>query len=95
MLGRRSLFVLGGASLLHLACGKPEVPESCPKTPLSPEAQKVRDSLKYVDHGPDAARFCDVCVQYKPGASGSCGKCSLFEGPIHPQGTCAAFAPKA
>lgn len=94
MLARRSLFVIGGASLLQLACGKPEVPQSCPKIALSPEAQKVRASLKYVERGPEAAKFCDACVQYKPGASGACGKCSLLEGPIHPQGTCAAFAPK-
>lgn len=94
MLARRSLFVIGGASLLHLACGKPEVPESCPEAALSPAAKKLRDSLKYVNRGPDKAKFCDVCVQYKPGASGACGTCSLFEGPIHPQGTCAAFAPR-
>lgn len=95
MLSRRSLFVIGGASLAGLACGKPEVPESCPTEALSPDAQKMRDSLKYVDRGPEPAKFCDVCVQYKPGSSGACGKCSLLAGPIHPQGTCAAFSPKA
>jgi hypothetical protein len=95
MLSRRSLFIVGSASLAELACGKPDAPKTCPAEALSPAAQKLRDSLKYVERGPDSAKFCDVCVQYKPGASGQCGKCSLFEGPIHPQGTCAAFSPKA
>jgi hypothetical protein len=94
MLSRRSLFVLSGASLFAAACGKPEIPKSCAKTPLSSEAQKMRDNLKYVDSGPEPAKYCDVCVQYRPGASGQCGKCSLLEGPIHPEGTCTAFSPK-
>ena len=94
MLARRTLFLLGGASLLEVACGKPEVPEKCPGD-VSPASETLRTNLKYVEKSSDAAKYCLDCTQYRPGPEGQCGGCSLIEGPIHPHGTCAAFAKKA
>ena len=43
---------------------------------------------------PDPNKACAQCKQWAPPKSeGSCGGCKLLGGPIHPQGTCKAFAP--
>lgn len=81
--------------MLAVACQAPDVPERCAAAKLSEDEERVRTSLKYVEQSPDKTKWCVDCTQYRPGPSGACGGCSLMAGPIHPRGTCAAFAPKA
>jgi len=36
---------------------------------------------------------CTACRQYVPASSSdACGSCKIMKGPIHPNGTCRAFA---
>ena len=52
-----------------------------------------RNALKYVDKSPDPAKNCSGCALYTPGSP--CGGCTVIKGPIAPDATCTAFAPKA
>lgn len=76
------------------ACGGGEL--TCTDTKgLSPEDVQMRSTLAYSDKATDAAKTCEKCQLYKPGAEKQCGGCNVLKGPIHPQGTCKSFAPKA
>lgn len=64
-------------------------------TGLTPAQIKMRGAQAYTDASPDPAKYCVDCALYTPPAEGVfCGGCTLLAGPIHPQGTCNAFAPK-
>jgi hypothetical protein len=85
-----SLVLLGAAG-----CSKNRVPISCGVgAGIAPEDLQVRVSLRYVEPADDTKRTCSSCQQYlTPAAGGGCGSCKVLKGPIHPNGTCKAFAP--
>ncbi len=56
-------------------------------------AQGTRSALQYRDASTDPNKKCIDCVLYTGNAT-ACGTCSAVPGPIHPNGTCTAFAPK-
>lgn len=63
---------------------------------LTESEKKTRESLKYVDNSPMPDKNCLNCSLYlQPEAGEFCGGCSVLKGPVHPQGYCTAWAPKA
>lgn len=68
--------------------------DTCPSEPLSAEELKLRETLKYSDHAADPRKVCSGCQQFLPKPDADCGRCKLFKGPIHPAGSCLAFASK-
>lgn len=82
------------ASALLAGCKKPEL--TCTDTSgLSADEIAARSTLKYVDHAADPAKKCDGCQQFKPPQmTGACGACVIMKGPIHPEGSCNAWAKK-
>lgn len=45
--------------------------------------------LQYQDH-PNGGNHCGICAQFEPP-----DQCKIVQGPISPNGWCAAFAPKS
>lgn len=66
----------------------------CPPPRITAEEQAQRTALKYVDHTSDENKECGKCQQFIPDPDDGCGSCKLLKGPIHPAGTCIAFAAK-
>lgn len=99
MLSRRKLLVslsVGGA-LVAAGCKRAVAPPATCDEPngLSAEERGVRNTLRYIDRSPDPKKACEACAQWIPQAQeGSCGACKLLKGPVHPAGSCRAFAPK-
>jgi hypothetical protein len=92
---RRHLFLVAPAAAIALAAAcKKGAPASCGDTSgLTPDELTARNSLAYSDRSPDAAQQCIKCRQYVPGQSDdACGSCKILKGPVHPHGTCRAFA---
>jgi hypothetical protein len=91
---RRLLLVAPAAALAFAAACKKGAPASCGDTSsLGPDEVATRNSLGYADKSLDATQECIKCRQYVPAASdGACGGCKIMKGPIHPLGTCRAFA---
>jgi hypothetical protein len=51
--------------------------------------QKIAKAmLQYQDH-PNGGNHCGICAQFEPP-----DQCKIVQGPISPDGWCAAFAPK-
>lgn len=82
------------AALAFAAACKKGPPASCSdKSSLSADDVTARNALAYVDHSLDAAQVCVKCRQYVPAPeSDACGSCKVLKGPVHPNGTCRAFA---
>lgn len=91
---RRLLLVAPAAALAFAAACKKGPPASCGDTSsLTPDELATRSSLGYVDRSPDVTQECSKCRQYLPASSkDACGGCKIMKGPIHPRGTCRAFA---
>ena len=98
---RRSVLrrVGGGFALLVLApvaaavegCGKKEL--SCSSTTgLTPADIQTRTALQYVDHAADPAKPCRSCRLFRSAGEAACGGCEVVKGPIHPGGSCSAWA---
>jgi hypothetical protein len=89
---RLSLVVLGTT-----ACGRQSAPDAClDVTGLAPADAQARTVLGYAEPAPDKSKGCGSCQQYLAAKSdGACGSCKVLKGPIHPNGTCKAFAPKS
>jgi hypothetical protein len=103
MLGRRSFmiasgrFALGGAAVA-LGCKRTAgLPTSCEDvTGLSDEERAARSALAYADGATKPDKACRSCQQWvAPHGDGACGGCKLLKGPIHPEGTCKAFAARS
>ncbi|HRN48828.1 MAG TPA: high-potential iron-sulfur protein [Niabella sp.] len=63
---------------------------------VSPDEIKKREAVQYHEKSEDPAKHCKDCQLYKqPEAAGGCGGCTLFAGPVTPDGSCISFAPKA
>ena len=58
-------------------------------------AQKAgKEAVKYQD-SPKGGQKCSDCLQFVPGQQGANGACKVVEGPISPNGWCAAFVKKS
>lgn len=92
-IARRQLLLAAPAALaLAVACKKGP-PASCSdKSGLTADDVTARNALAYTDRSADPAQLCVKCRQYVPAASDACGACKIMKGPIHPNGTCRAFA---
>jgi hypothetical protein len=104
MLPRRSFVMLGGCLALPAGvlaatgCNRAQaMPSSCTDTTgLSDDERAMRSTLSYVDRSSAPDRACKGCQQWSaPPEDGECGHCKLLKGPIHPMGSCKAFAPKS
>jgi hypothetical protein len=100
-LSRRDLFQQGAALGVFAvvgagACGKAPSPGPvCTDTSsLAPADLQVRTTLAYADVSLEPGKFCNACQQFLPGAPAACGTCKVLRGPINPNGSCKAFAPK-
>jgi hypothetical protein len=95
----RRLLLLEGASLLGVlgvvACQKG--PQSCTDVSKLTEVQKsTRTSLGYEDISREPGKTCVKCSQYtEPPSADQCGGCKVLPGPVHPNGYCRVFTPKA
>jgi hypothetical protein len=87
----RSLVVLAAVPVLG-ACGESAV--QCGVAALSAEQQSARLALHYSDASADPARACHACRLYT-GGQDACGTCTVVAGPVHPQGSCDAFAARS
>jgi hypothetical protein len=94
-----SLFgmVAAGSSAVLSACGggeststEPTAADPCADlTGLSDQDKQMRTSLGYVKAGQDPEKRCNNCNFYiAPAEGSSCGGCTLFKGPVHPEGYC-------
>ncbi|AKU94367.1 high-potential iron-sulfur protein [Labilithrix luteola] len=95
----RRAFLSGGLKALAVltvlpACKRDNGPATCPDTgSLSNEDIEARKGLAYVEIATDSWRNCSMCRQYvRAPSSDQCGTCRLMKGPIHPRGTCKAWA---
>lgn len=97
-LSRRSL-LLHGASLVGFfganACQKG--PSFCNDvSALGADQQNTRTTLGYEDASDQPGKSCAKCSQYlAPPKMDQCGTCKVLPGPVHPNGYCRAFTPKA
>jgi hypothetical protein len=97
-IARRQLLIwtAGGAAAFALGCSKKSAPLSCTDTTgLAAADLQARTALAYEDASTDPTKTCTKCLQYNAApAEGSCGTCKVVKGPINPNGSCKAFAPK-
>jgi hypothetical protein len=64
-------------------------------TGLADSDKQMRTTLGYVKEGEDPAKRCDNCQLYvMPAEGSSCGGCTLFKGPVHPEGYCNSWVAK-
>lgn len=62
---------------------------------LTEDDYKVREQLGYQKVSPTEETQCQQCnLWLPPRPDESCGGCTLFKGPIEPQGTCTYWAPR-
>jgi hypothetical protein len=96
MISRRHLLGSIGGLLVTTGCSKSTSPASClDVSGLNEDETTARTTLAYADRSADATKSCKACQQYvAPTKDGACGGCKLLKGPIHPEGSCKAFAPK-
>jgi hypothetical protein len=87
-----SLSVFSGIG--SIACAKKVDPFTCMDVSAVSEADRnARVAVAYADRSPTSDKECVRCVQYIEVPKG-CGTCKIVRGPIHPSGTCRAFAAK-
>lgn len=59
------------------------------------EIKLREDTFKYVNETPKPDQNCENCQFYKEPQGGSpCGGCTLFKGPVSPNGYCNSWAKK-
>ena len=93
---RRFLLVIAPTALglVGWACKKEEF--SCNDvTGLQPADIEARKSLEYKERADKPELACSNCAQFVPPESSACATCRIMRGPIHPEGWCKVFAPKA
>jgi hypothetical protein len=80
--------------LAAVACKKEEF--SCNDvTGLQPADVEARKSLEYKDLADKLELACSNCAQFVAPAGSNCATCRIMRGPVHPDGWCKVFAPKA
>lgn len=65
----------------------------CGSAGLTAQQNTMRSTLQYTEHAADPNKACKRCALYT-GNETSCGTCTLVAGQIHPEGSCASFAPR-
>lgn len=60
---------------------------------VEPASESLRDSLSYMDPGPDSAQRCGGCDFFDN--SGTCGHCQIMSGPVSATGHCDSWAAKS
>ena len=100
ILGRRAWLRGAGLGLVALGVGckrEATMPASCTDTAgLAKDDVQARAAVAYADSSPQPGKACSGCQQFvAPPDEGTCGSCKLLKGPVHPNGYCRAFAPKA
>jgi hypothetical protein len=95
----RRLLLLEGASLVGVLglVGCDKGPSSCNDvSKLTSDQQNTRTTLGYEDASHEPGKSCLKCSQYTtPASADQCGGCKVLPGPVHPNGYCRAFTPKA
>ncbi len=62
---------------------------------LTEDDIRSRKNLGYQEKALLKDKRCVTCSLFlPPGSSGDCGKCTLFKGPVHPEGTCTYWVAK-
>jgi len=62
-------------------------------TALTKDELALRETFGYVPHSSDPEIECEHCEFYKePVAGKPCGGCTLFAGPVEPEGMCDSFS---
>ncbi|GAB5545457.1 MAG: high-potential iron-sulfur protein [Sandaracinaceae bacterium] len=56
------------------------------------QSQQLRQTLQYVEQSTQDGKWCHNCVQYTAGTHGACGSCTVFTGPVQPDGYCLSWA---
>lgn len=65
-------------------------------TGLSATDKATRSAVSYKDKSVFAGKTCDNCIFYESSPEPSaCAGCKIVKGPIHPEGYCNAWQPKA
>jgi len=100
MLTRRHLLVSAGALLVGGCSRAKPGPAACNDpaslASLQENERVARGALAYADKAPTPEKTCSRCSQWvAPPEPSSCGGCKLLKGPIHPDGSCKAFAAKS
>ena len=58
------------------------------------QQKATKQAMQYQDQ-PKNGQKCSDCLQFIPGQQGANGTCKVVEGPISPNGWCAAFVKKS
>ena len=62
--------------------------------PAAAQQKATKQAMQYQEQ-PKNGQKCDQCLQFIPGAKqGASGTCKVVEGPISPNGWCAAYVKK-
>ena len=62
---------------------------------LAPADIEARKNLQYKERADTPEQACKKCSQYLPAEGSGCATCRVVRGPIHPDGWCKVFTPKA
>jgi hypothetical protein len=88
---RRGVFKAGVAILAAGAAGAAFAKaQAAPAVKLAQSTKIAKAQLMYQDHPNPDGQHCAICAQFE-----APDQCKIVEGPISPNGWCAAFAPKA
>jgi len=58
------------------------------------QQKATKQAMQYQEQ-PKGGQKCSDCLQFVPGQQGANGACKVVEGPISPNGWCAAFVKKS
>jgi len=61
--------------------------------PAVAQQKATKQAMQYQEQ-PKGGQKCSDCLQFVPGQQGANGACKVVEGPISPNGWCAAFVKK-
>ena len=105
LLGAGAMLVLAGCgrgdkqaaerteAAVQAAEGTPAAEDCNDLTGLTAAQVQVRETFEYVETTPDADLACHLCEFYtEPEAGRACGGCTLFAGPVSPDGSCNSFS---
>jgi High potential iron-sulfur protein len=62
--------------------------------PAAAQQKAAKPAMQYQEQ-PKNGQKCSECLQFIPGQQGANGTCKVVEGPISPNGWCAAFVKKS
>ena len=62
--------------------------------PAAAQQKAAKQAMQYQEQ-PKNGQKCSDCLQFIPGQKGANGTCKVVEGPISPNGWCAAFVKKS